>query len=184
MFNWMERRSPSVWAIKQIDANVIHLCGRGEAAGPDSARKRRKELAENRYQGTIRLEYSGMDLHASLFEALVLIDDLVWLDECYVRWQDRRWCVAWVPERCWTYQGPLILEASMGPGKHFTSTEDVSAIREKASAPASPVPSSRWWDLAALGDEQRRFDYTSPPDLHRLTATSQKHRTLTRAGHI
>ncbi|WP_304525858.1 hypothetical protein [Halomonas sp. I5-271120] len=181
MFNWIARHKPPVvWIIKQLDdleqldAQVLHLCGQGEAIGPGSVRKRRKDLAKGDFQGQVRFSDSGITLHANLFSALVPVADLEWLDQRHVRWQARLWRVAWVPERCWAYRGPLTIDDATGPEGSLISTEDMSIFREKLSTRNTPAPSSRWWELVALGDEQRRFDYTSIPDSHRLAANSRK----------
>ncbi|WP_458524653.1 hypothetical protein [Onishia taeanensis] len=164
MFDWITgRKPPPAWVIKQCDSELLHLCGRAIATDPGSARKRRKALAEGAYQGPIRIEHSSTELSAELFAALIPIDDLEWLDQSRVRWQDRRWWVAWVPKRCWAYRGPLTLDKTAGPDGGFVSTEDVSAIRAKASAHAASDTPRQWLGLEALVDEQRRFDHTPIP---------------------
>lgn len=176
MFDWITgRKPPTAWAIKQLDDQLLHLCGRGEVTGPGSARKRRVALAEGRYQGPIQLEHSSTELSAELFAALVPIDDLEWLDESRVRWQQRLWWVAWVPQRCWAYRGPLTLEASPGSDGGFVSTEDVSAIRDKANTHADADSPRLWLGLEGLGDEQRRFDHPPIHELRRSTANSRQH---------
>ena len=175
MFNWIAgRKPPAAWVIKQCDDHLIHLCGRGEATGPGSARKRRAALAEGRYQGPITLAHSSTPLCAELFAVLIPLDDLEWLDQTSVRWQARLWRVAWVPQRCWAYRGPLTLEASRDPEGRLVSTEDVSGIRAKANAHADADSPSHWLGLEGLGDQQRRFDHVQPHEPRRPTPHSEK----------
>ncbi|WP_192034549.1 hypothetical protein [Halomonas sp. YLGW01] len=155
MLNWIMGRKPStVWVIKQVDEHLLHVCGRGEATGPGSVRKRRKALAEGRYQGPIRLAHSSAELSADLFAALILPDDLEWQGPQSLRWQGRLWRIAWVPPICWAYRDKLTLAGSLGPDGSLVSTEDISTIQAKIDSRATPASPRLWLGLEGLDNAQ------------------------------
>ncbi|MFC3285462.1 hypothetical protein [Litchfieldella rifensis] len=135
MFKWLKPTSPPrVWVVKQIDHDLLHLCGQGIAESKERHKDTLTALEEGRYHGPIRLANSGVVLNAALFEALAPIDSLRLGDDDQAHWRGKNYRVSWVPQRCWAFTGRLITQTVMINGRpSLASTEDVSGIRAKAN---------------------------------------------------
>lgn len=133
MFKKLLGKTPvKVWVIKQIDQDVLHLCGQAEL--DHDARRTRvlAELARGEYRGPVRMAGGGLVFNARLFAALPPLDELTLTDDGQAYWQDRRWRVSQVPQRCWGFDGPLIAEPVRHVGgSGLVSSEDVSGIRSR-----------------------------------------------------
>lgn len=125
-----------VWIIKQIDHDLLHLCGQGTLTSGEKHRALKKALAHRQYRGGVRMGHSGIVLNARLFAALVPLDGLVLTPDGDARWQGRSWRVAEVPQRCWAYEGRLVAQSGLsglaGIGG-LVSLEDVSAIARRVN---------------------------------------------------
>ena len=137
-------KSPvEVWVIKQVDPDLIHLCGQGILESRDKRSAVLDALARGAFQGGVRMAGSGLVLNARLFTALVPLDDLTLTDDGQAHWQGRRWRVSQVPQRCWSFEGSLVVkEVSPVGGSGLISAEDVSGIRHRVDrdTPAAPGP--------------------------------------------
>ncbi|MBB3189011.1 hypothetical protein [Halomonas cerina] len=127
-----------VWVIKQVDSDLLHLCGQGTLASRQRRRGLKKALAHRQYRGGVRMGHSGIVLNARLFAALVPLDDLELLPDGGARWQGRTWRVAEVPQRCWAFEGRLV--AQPGLGGRLMSVEDVSAIARRVNRSSLSPP--------------------------------------------
>lgn len=138
MLKWLKpAKPPRIWVIKQIDHDVLHLCGQGIAEGRQRHKEKLAALAEGSYQGPVRLANSGLVLNSALFAALVPLDALRVDEDERAHWQGAVYRIAWVPQRCWVYIGRLVVQEVLVNGQPcLTSTEDVSDIRAKASPSA------------------------------------------------
>ena len=133
-------KSPvEVWVIKQVDPDLIHLCGQGALESRGNRRAVLDALARGAYRGGVRMAGGGL----GLFEALVPLDDLTLTDDGQARWQDRLWRVSQVPQRSWSFEGSLVAkEVSPVGGSGLISAEDVSGIRQRVDrdTPKAPGP--------------------------------------------
>ncbi|WP_300272936.1 hypothetical protein [Halomonas sp.] len=130
-----------VWAIKQVDTDLLHLCGRATLPARPSRKAVLAALAESRYEGPVTMAAGGAVLNARLFAALVPVDDLQLLPDGQARWQGRDWQLAQVPQRCWTYQGRLVTQPDpLGGTGALVSAEDVSGIRRQVEKEAPRTP--------------------------------------------
>ena len=141
MLKWLSGKKPiAVWAIKQIDDDLLHLCGQ---ASVTPAKKRSDTLAalnEGRYQGAVSMAGNGLVLNAQLFAALVPAEDLTLDAQGQAHWRGRCWQVSQVPQRCWTYQGRLTTQRQLQGGQPaLISVEDVSGIRRQVRASQGPA---------------------------------------------
>ncbi|PSJ23632.1 hypothetical protein CVH10_01890 [Halomonas sp. ND22Bw] len=127
-----------VWVIKQVDGDLLHLCGEGRIT-PEGKRARDDMLSalkRGEYQGPVEMIDNGLVLNARLFAAL-LPDDAFRLDaDGIAHWQGQRWHVSKVPQRCWTYDGPLVAHTMTHGDFDLVSSEDVSGIRQRATSDA------------------------------------------------
>lgn len=147
MFKWLKPPNPpKVWVIKQIDHDLLHLCGQGIAEGKERHKDKLLALDAGHYCGPIRLTNSGLVLNSALFEALVPIDSLRLADDDQAHWRGKIYRVSWAPQRCWAFTGRLTTQTVMINGQPgLVSTEDVSGIRAKANpsaldnGPGSPL---------------------------------------------
>ncbi|MDX1465777.1 MAG: hypothetical protein R3215_08765 [Halomonas sp.] len=141
MFKKLLGKTPvKVWAIKQIDQDVLHLCGQAELDRDTRRKQVLAALARGEYRGPVRMAGGGLVFNARLFTALVPLDELTLTDDGQARWQGRRWRVSQVPQRCWGYEGSLIVEAAgHAGGSGLVSSEDVSGIRSRVD-PDTPTP--------------------------------------------
>lgn len=119
-----------VWVIKQVEDDLLHLCGQGVLESRDRRGKMLKALREGRFEGAVHMNGGGMVLNSGLFAALVPIESLQLLPQGQARWKGRDWLVAQAPQRCWAFRGSLIAQTSpLGGG--LVSSEDVSNIRQR-----------------------------------------------------
>lgn len=126
-----------VWAIKQIDRDLLHLCGQATLVTPRKRREVLAALAVGTFQGAVAMAGSGVVLNARLFAALVPLESLQLLPDGHARWQGRDWRVAKVPQRCWPHEGHLIAQTSpYGGTTGLVSSEDVSGIRQRVDREA------------------------------------------------
>lgn len=132
-----------VWVIKQVDRDLLHLCGQA-VLDPEARRKQvLAELARGEYRGPVRMAGGGLVYNARLFAALIPLDELTLGDDGQAHWQDRPWRVSQVPQRCWGYEGPLIAEqARHVGGAGLISSEDVSGIRSRIDSDTPTPPGS------------------------------------------
>lgn len=152
MLNLFKRKSPECWIIKQIDDDLLHLCGRGKATAKGRAKAVEEALHQGSYEGPVALDNSPLVLNSRLFAALVPITALRVDDEERAHWQGRIWHVSWVPQRCWAYEGPLTTQPTTVGGRHgLISVEDVTPIRAKASPQAAPPTHGPLYSLEPLG---------------------------------
>lgn len=126
-------KSPvQVWVIKQIDDDLLHLCGQGTTQANEKRKTVLAELENGSYSGPVRMSGGGVVLVGSLFKALVPVEALQLLPDGQAHWQGRDWLISQVPQRCWAYKGRLIAQASPLGGSGLVSSEDVSGIRRQA----------------------------------------------------
>ncbi|WP_129138457.1 hypothetical protein [Modicisalibacter coralii] len=164
--NWFKRkRKPdiSVWAVKQIDEDLLHLCGQATIETKGTAAELMAALEADTFHGAVRMRENGQILNAAQFAALIPDTSLDLVDERTARWRNRQWHIAWTPQRCWLHTGPLTIQPSRLDGQtRWVSIEDVSGIRAKAQ---SPHPASRFYGLQSLttapSDAPRRSDRES-----------------------
>jgi|GEM_PF-1561720 len=128
-----------VWVIKQIDADLLHLCGIGTLYHP---RQRPwvalSALRHHRYQGGVRLGKTGIVLNSRLFADLVPLEALTLRGPTLARWEGRDWRVSQVPRRSWEHEGRLVVDRDTdGEGERLTSGEDVSRIRDNIDPQAA-----------------------------------------------
>ncbi|WP_104203529.1 hypothetical protein [Billgrantia saliphila] len=139
MLKWLTgRQSIPVWVIKQIDDNLLHLCGQGSV----EPRAKRSDVIETlhaaRYQGAVSMA-NGLVLNAQLFAALAPLEALQLDDQGHAHWRGRTWYVSQVPQRCWTYDGSLVSQRqAQGSQEVLISVEDVSGISRHIQGAATP----------------------------------------------
>lgn len=134
----MGRGTVAVWVIKQVNDDLLHLCGQGIVEPRNRRSKLLRALREGRFEGAVHMNGGGMVLNSGLFAALVPVDSLQLLAKGQAHWKGRDWLVAQVPQRCWAFRGPLIAQASpLGGG--LVSSEDVADIRQRVDQ-ATPRP--------------------------------------------
>ncbi|WP_108446532.1 hypothetical protein [Halomonas denitrificans] len=142
MFKKLFGKTPvRVWVIKQIDPDLLHLCGQAEL--PPEARRKQvlAELSRGEYRGAVHMAGGGLVYNARLFAALVPLDELTLDDDGQAHWQGRRWRVSQVPQRCWAYEGPLVAEpARHAGGSGLVSSEDVSGLRSRIDSDTPTLP--------------------------------------------
>jgi len=128
-----------VWVIKQVDENLIHLCGHGTLESRDKRKTMLEALARGEFRGAVRLAGGGLVLNARLFAALVPLNELTLTDDDQAHWQGRLWRVSQVPQRCWSFDGRLVAQQVISPGgPGLVSSEDVSGIRGRVGAVTPP----------------------------------------------
>lgn len=140
MLKWLTGKKPiPVWVIKQIDDDLLHLCGQGHVEPSGKRSDTLAELAAGRYQGPVHMAGSGPVLNARLCAALVPVKALALDAQGQAHWQGRVWHVSQVPQRCWTYEGRLTVQRQVqGSQARLLSIEDVSGIRQQARTSQSP----------------------------------------------
>ncbi|MBD3894465.1 hypothetical protein IEI94_01170 [Halomonas sp. ML-15] len=150
MLDWFKRNKlPEAWAVKQIDNDLLHLCGRGQLESHE--RNALKALQENRFDGAIRMHDSALVLNTRLFAALAPVEELTLVGQDQAEWQGKRYCVSWVPQRCWVYEGRLTVTHGQINGiPQRISVEDVSAIRDKAASVSHDESNVQFTSLDAL----------------------------------
>ncbi|MDT8880933.1 hypothetical protein RSO68_15810 [Halomonas saccharevitans] len=109
---------------KQIDNNILHLCGQN-ALIPTS-----KDLGLEKYQGGVRMGDTGIVLNTCRISAVVPLHWLRLIKGGWkAEWQGHSWTVFQVPQRCWSYDGCLVTQKNpMADSPAPISTEDVSRI--------------------------------------------------------
>ncbi|WP_445157817.1 hypothetical protein [Halomonas sp. E14] len=134
MLRWLTGKHPiPVWVIKQIDRDLLHLCGQGSVLPETRRSDVVASLHEDRYQGAVTLGGSGPVLNARLFAALVPVESLALETHGEAMWRGSRWLVSQVPQRCWAYEGRLVAKPPPpGISAPLVSVEDVSEIRRQA----------------------------------------------------
>ncbi|RCV86483.1 hypothetical protein [Billgrantia montanilacus] len=140
MLKWLTGKQPiPVWVIKQIDDGLLHLCGQAIVEPQKKRSVVLTELHERRYQGAVNMASGGLVLNARLFAALVPLDALELDVQAQAHWQGRAWQVSQVPQRCWTFDGPLIAQRQRQDNQELLiSTEDVAGIRRQVKASLDP----------------------------------------------
>jgi hypothetical protein len=138
MLKWLTGKQPiPVWVIKQIDDNLLHLCGQGIIEPRTKRSSVVEDLHAGRYEGAISMASDGMVLNARLFAALVPLEALQLDEQGHAHWNGRCWYVAQVPQRCWTYEGRLTPQRQvLGNQEQLVSVEDVSNIRRQLQVSA------------------------------------------------
>ncbi len=136
MLRWLTGKHPiPVWVIKQIDRDLLHLCGQGSVLPETRRSDVLASLQEDRYQGAVTLGNDGPVLNARLFAALVPLEALALDTYGEAIWRGSRWLVSQVPQRCWAYEGRLVAKPPPpGLSTPLVSVEDVSDIRRHAQA--------------------------------------------------
>ncbi|PMR68324.1 hypothetical protein [Halomonas heilongjiangensis] len=138
----LRRKSIEVWVVKQIDEDVLHLCGIGT---PQTEQKRKaviEALERGDYRGGVRIGKTGVVLNSRLFAALIPLEALTLEHERLALWQDRTWQISRVPQRCWHHEGRLIAHLDpLGNHSGLVSSEDVSTIRDSID-PATNTPAT------------------------------------------
>ncbi|MBB3329206.1 hypothetical protein BDK63_000042 [Halomonas campaniensis] len=121
-----------VWVIKQVDTDLLHLCGRATLEAKPNRKAVLAALEGGHFSGPVRMAAGGVMLNARLFAALVPAEALQLLPDDQARWQGRDWSIAQVPQRCWTFQGRLTVQPNPAAGPHaLVSIEDVTDIRQR-----------------------------------------------------
>ncbi|MCE8001826.1 hypothetical protein [Billgrantia ethanolica] len=140
MLKWLTGKQPiPVWVIKQIDDNLLHLCGQGSVEPQAKRSSVIEDLHAGRYQGAVSMAGGGLVLNARLFAALVPLEALQLDEQGHAHWQGRRWYVAQVPQRCWTYEGRLTPQRQVfNNQEQLVSVEDVSDIRRQVQGTTDP----------------------------------------------
>ncbi|MBB3140681.1 hypothetical protein [Halomonas organivorans] len=129
-----------LWVIKQVDPDLLHLCGEGRITPADrrDTQATMSALRRGDYRGAVEMTDNGVVLNARLFAALVPHGELSLGASGHAEWRGHSWRVAQVPQRCWTYEGRLVAEpTTLGP-LDLVSSEDVSGIRRRACAEDAP----------------------------------------------
>lgn len=120
-----------VWVVKQVDADLLHLCGPGTLEHQQRPWAALTALRQHRYRGGVRLGNSGIVLNSRLFAELIPHEALTLQGPSLARWEGRVWRIAQVPRRSWEHDGPLVASAAPhGQGELLVSVEDVSPIRD------------------------------------------------------
>lgn len=133
MLKWLTGKQPiPVWVIKQIDDNLLHLCGQGSVEPRAKRSSVMEDLHAGRYVGAVDMANGGLVLNARLFAALVPLEALQLDAQGHAHWNESCWHVAQVPQRCWTFEGRLIPQRQeLGNQEQLVSVEDVSDIRRQ-----------------------------------------------------
>ncbi|MCC5883643.1 MAG: hypothetical protein JJU25_13525 [Halomonas sp.] len=140
MLKWLTGKQPiPVWVIKQIDDNLLHLCGQGSVEPRAKRSIVLQDLHAGHYEGAVNMVNGGLVLNARLFAALIPLESLQLDAHGHAHWNGRSWYVAQVPQRCWTYDGPLSPQRQMvNDQEQWISVEDVSDIRRQLQGAGDP----------------------------------------------
>ncbi|GAA0635510.1 hypothetical protein ACFPTY_08175 [Halomonas beimenensis] len=151
-------RSPiRVWVIKQVDRDLLHLCGEGRIE-PEARRDDViAALHRGEYAGPVRMPGGGLVLNSRLFAALVPHDGLHLGADGQAHWQGHLWRVAQVPQRCWAYEGRLVAQATGQGPLDLVSSEDTSAIRHRAREENQAPPGTVSFRAADELEDEARF---------------------------
>ncbi|WP_444677586.1 hypothetical protein [Halomonas sp. E19] len=144
MLRWLTGKHPiPVWVIKQIDRDLLHLCGQGSVLPETRRSDVVASLHEDRYQGAVTLGGSGPVLNARLFAALVPVESLALETHGEAMWRGSRWLVSQVPQRCWAYEGRLVAKPPPPGSPHRWSAWRMSprsAARPRLRMPVATSP--------------------------------------------
>ncbi|MGJ7456753.1 hypothetical protein ACR80S_15975 [Halomonas sp. MA07-2] len=130
-----------VWVIKQVDIDLLHLCGRATLEARPNRKAVLAALEEGRFAGAVKMATGGVVLNAKLFQALVPVEQCELLHDNQARWRGRDWSLSQVPQRCWTFPGRLIAQPDpTSASDALISAEDVAGIRQRVaqSTPQHP----------------------------------------------
>lgn len=134
--NWLSRKkSVSVWAIKQLDDGLIHLCGKGTIEGKGHPADTVEKILAGLLSGPVRMQENGVVLNSGQFAVLIPEQDLTLVNANQAQWQGRHWQVAWVPQRCWLHDGRLTTQQDTIQGRLLSieSTDDIRAKAQETS---------------------------------------------------
>lgn len=133
-------RTPiDVWVIKQVDADLLHLCGRATLAAKPNRKAVLAALERGEFSGAVTMATGGMVLNSRLFRALIPAEALQLLPDGQARWQGRDWLLSQVPQRCWTFEGRLVARPDPTGSGSLVSVEDVTGIRRQVDR-STPTP--------------------------------------------
>lgn len=125
-------RTPiDVWVIKQVDADLLHLCGRATLAAKPNRKAVHAALERGEFSGAVTMATGGMVLNSRLFRALIPAEALQLLPDGQACWQGRDWLLSQVPQRCWTFEGRLVARPDPTGSGSLVSVEDVTGIRRQ-----------------------------------------------------
>ncbi|MCA1770658.1 MAG: hypothetical protein LC652_12200 [Halomonas sp.] len=161
----------NVWVIKQVDPDLLHLCGRATLEASPNRKSVLAALDEGRFAGAVKMAAGGVVLNAKLFQALVPADQLELLPDGQARWRERDWSLSQVPQRCWTFPGPLIAQRDpTSASGALISSEDVTGIRQRVaqSTPQHPGevvfrPENANEDDPLMSSKEKTAAWTSRP---------------------
>lgn len=176
MFSKLFRKPIKVWVIKQIDDATLHLCGQGEPASDQKHKQLLAALEAGRYEGGVRIVDTGIVVNTRRLAAVAPLEALQLLDDGNTaEWQGRRWAVSHVPQRGWTFDGPLVAEPNPAGGNPaLVSREDVAHIRRNARQDGAPPGEVVFRPVNALEDPEK--------DLRASIEAAQRWRKETRKG--
>ncbi|MDZ7854230.1 MAG: hypothetical protein U5L98_16740 [Halomonas sp.] len=163
MISKLFKKSPiKVWVIKQIDEEVLHLCGQGVLATNEKPRRVKEALEVGQYHGGVRMGDAGIVLNTRLLAAVVPLAHLKLLENGRIaEWQGRSWAVSQVPQRCWAYEGRLVTQENPMPtAPALISTEDVSGIGEHVNRDKAPPGEVVFRPVNALEDPLHDIEAT------------------------
>ena len=133
-----KQRHVEVLVIKQIDGELVHVCGAGIVEGNGSVSHKRRELQRDNHAFPVRMHDGNQVLQPDDFNRLVLLEELTLhplgcqpKEAISLEVAGHRYRVAHTPMRCWHFRGHLVLERT--PQGMLLSTEDMTLIRAKAS---------------------------------------------------
>lgn len=153
LWQWLRRPPIEVWVAKQIDDDILHLCGIGT---PWTEQRRGvviKALRQGSYHGGVCIGQTGVVLNSRLFEALIPHDALQLEQASCARWQGRSWQISHVPQRCWLHEGRLVAHlGTVNDRAGLVSSEDVSTIRDSVTPGVTPGDPVVFLAGAARGD--------------------------------
>ncbi|MGM0985156.1 MAG: hypothetical protein ACQEXG_17370 [Pseudomonadota bacterium] len=155
MIRHLFKKTPiKAWVIKQIDGEILHLCGQGALESNDRSRRVKEALEAGQYHGGVRMGDTGIVINSQRLAALVPLDRLELVENGRIaEWQGRSWVVSQVPQRCWDYEGHLVAQKNpMSTTPALISTEDVSGIRDHVNRDKAPPGDVVFRPMDALED--------------------------------
>ncbi|WFM72922.1 hypothetical protein [Halomonas sp. CKK8] len=166
------RKPLRCWVIKQIDADILHLCDTGSVDSRESPRDLKAMLKAGRYGGGVHMDTTGQLISTQTLARLVPIEELTLTDNHHAEWQGKRWSISRVPQRCWTYNGMLTAEPDPYRLGGFISNEDVTPIRQVASSESPQIRRT-----AVFRPENRLEDEHTSPTVSPVNEPSTKRQT-------
>lgn len=153
LLKWLGRAPIRVWVIKQIDDDILHLCGVGTLQCDQRRRAVIEALTKGEYRGGLRIGQTGPVLNSRLFQALIPLEALRLEQDGSAHWQGRHWRVSDVPQRCLTYEGRLVAHIALLESRAgLNSSEDVSTLRNTIRPCYTPPGIVEYKCGAARGD--------------------------------